>query len=117
MTIQEISAEIARRVPELARDGVVNNCETITQILKHGMVPRCIYCNAPFRVDTQEERERLADHIMTCKLSPVVEMLNVTRAFADAQSKAIEASNRYVELLERNNAALEKELSELKGQK
>ncbi len=85
-TTHEIAAEINRRWTELSRDGALNREETIEQIIRTSLdsSARCIYCNAVFNLTTEEGKEAITKHVMSCDKNPMVAVYLEAKKFLDA---------------------------------
>lgn len=111
---QEIAAYISAHWDELNREGKVNRDITleavITQMLQASA--KCIYCGSTFNLEVPSERERLADHILSCEKSPLVQQVKAAVEAVDAFATAALKTDEYVKTLERNNAELEAQLAQ-----
>lgn len=114
-TTHEISAVIVSRWDELSRDGVINREETIRQIIQEMLdsSARCVYCNSVFNLTTPEGKEAIVKHVMSCDQNPMTEIYQEAKKIVEADTKAKEASDAYIALLEKNNAELEARLPKL----
>ena len=85
-TTHEIAAEINRRWTELSRDGALNREETIEQSIRISLdsSARCIYCNSGFNLTTEEGKEAITNHIMSCDKNPMVAVYLKAKKFLDA---------------------------------
>jgi len=91
-TIEELSAEIARRAPAFAQDGVINSAEVIATLIRQHLAShaRCIYCNSVFMLGTEELHNALADHITSCEKSPLVQSLKEGQAIVEEAMNALQ---------------------------
>ena len=102
-TTHEIAAEINRRWTELSRDGSLNREETIEQIIRTSLdsSARCIYCNSGFNLTTEEGKEAITNHIMSCDKNPMVAIKVAAEGVLDEHQEFISKHNAITAMLAR----------------
>lgn len=85
----ELAAEIARLIPELNQDGLLNNTLTIEGIINRSINSHavCIYCGTVHLYGTPDEQNKLTDHIMSCEKNPMVKLVADCKALCEQFDK------------------------------